>query len=197
MVSSMNEIVFDIETQNTYQEIGARDNTLLKVSLVGVYFYATDTYQTYLEEDLPKLWAEFERADLLIGYNSEGFDLPVLANYYPGDVTKFSSLDIMGKITDNLGFRVKLDDVARATLGSGKSGNGLMAVEYFRNGEIEKLKTYCLQDVKVTKELYDFGRTHKKVWYVNRKGERVEIPVDFSKTDDQRARGAMNLTIGL
>lgn len=189
------EVVFDIETQNTYQEVGARDNALLKVSLVGAYFYSTDSYEAFTEAELPKLWASFERAERLIGYNTHGFDLPVLAKYYPGDVRKFASLDLMAEIEKHLGFRVKLDDVAQATLGIGKSGNGLQAVEYFRTGDMEKLKEYCLQDVKVTRLLYEFGRDHGKLFYVDRLGRRLEIPVDFKiKTE---ARRAMNMTIGL
>lgn len=189
-----NEIVFDIETQNSYQEVGARDNRLLKVSLVGVYFYRTGQYESFTEAELPKLWAEFERADRLIGYNSLGFDIPVLNNYYPGDLGKLPSLDIMAEIANHLGFRIKLDEVAQATLGIGKSGDGLKAVEYFRKGELDKLRDYCLQDVKVTKDLYDYGCEHGRLFYVNKVGERVEIPVDFGV---KVVRGAMNLTIGL
>lgn len=190
-----NEIVFDIETQNTYQEVGARDNNLLKVSVVGAYCYGTDSYESFTEDELPKLWSCFERADRLIGYNTHGFDLPVLSKYYPGDVRKFPSLDLMAEIEKHLGFRVKLDDVAQATLGVGKSGNGLQAVEYFRTGDMQKLKDYCLQDVKITRLLYEFGRDHGKLFYVDRVGRRLEIPVDFQIKSE--ARRAMNLTIGL
>lgn len=189
------EVVFDIETQNTYQEVGARDNALLKVSLVGAYFYATDSYKAFTEGELPKLWALFERAERLIGYNTHGFDLPVLSKYYPGDVRKFPSLDLMAEIEKHLGFRVKLDDVAQATLGVGKSGNGLQAVEYFRVGDMEKLKEYCLQDVKVTRLLYEFGRDNGKLFYVDRVGRRLEIPVDFRMKAG--VSNAMNMTIGL
>lgn len=189
------EVVFDIETQNTYQEVGARDNALLKVSLVGAYFYASDSYEAFTESELPKLWSHFENSERLIGYNTHGFDLPVLSKYYPGDVRKFPSLDLMAEIEKHLGFRVKLDDVAQATLGFGKSGSGLQAVEYFRTGDMAKLKEYCLQDVKVTRLLYEFGREHGKLFYIDRVGRRLEIPVDFRIKST--ARRAMNLTIGL
>lgn len=189
-----NEIVFDIETQNTYQEIGSRDNRLLKVSLVGVYESATDSYTSYLESELPKLWSVFERADRIIGYNNKGFDIPVLANYYPGDLAKIPSLDILEEIERYLGFRIKLDNVAQATIGTGKSGNGLQAVEFWKNGEIDKLREYCLQDVKVTKEIYDFGLKNGRVMYVDTLGRKNEIAVDFTA---KTARTALNLTMGL
>ena len=77
--------------------------------------------------------------------------------YYAGDFQTFPSLDLLEVIAQSLGFRVKLDDVAQATLGYGKSGHGLQAVEWWKQGD-QKIKDYCLQDVKVTKEVYEFGK---------------------------------------
>ena len=191
----MNEVVFDIETQNTYQEIGSRDYRLLKVSLVGVWESGTGSYTSYLESELPKLWPVFERADRIIGYNSKGFDIPVLANYYPGDLGKIPSLDILEEIERAIGFRVKLDSVAQATLGEGKSGNGLQAVEFWRTGEIQKLRDYCLQDVKVTREVYAYGLREGHVAYTDKLGRRVEVPVNFAPAPVD-TRSSLNLTMG-
>ena len=188
------EVVLDIETQNTYQEVGSRDTKLLKVSLVGVYFYATDKYESYLESELPKLWPLLDRASRTIGYNIDGFDWPVLNNYYPGDIAKLPTLDLMDVIYKRLGYRPKLDDVAQATLGIGKSGNGLQAVEYFRTGDIEKLKQYCLQDVKVTKDVYDFGIKEGKVFVADKVGKKNEVLVDFGVKDVPTS--SVNLTMG-
>jgi DEAD/DEAH box helicase domain-containing protein len=175
-----NEVVLDIETANSFADVGKYDPTLLKVSLVGAYSYATDSYTSYLEPDLPKLWRLLESADRIIGYNLFGFDYPVLNTYYPGDLASFPTLDIMKEIEKVIGFRVKLDDVAHGSLGTGKSGNGLQAIEFFRRGEIDKLREYCLQDVKVTKEVYEFGRSNKRVHFKDRSGEPVKVDVDFS-----------------
>ncbi len=190
-----NEIVLDIETQNTYQEAGSRDNRLLKVSLVGVYFFATDSYRAYLESELPSLWPELEKASRVIGYNIKWFDWPVLNNYYPGDLGQLETLDILEKIEQRLGFRVKLDAVSQATLGFGKIGHGLQAVEFYRTGEMEKLRAYCLQDVRVTKEIYEYGLKQKRIFFQDHFGGRVEITVDFSLP--RREKQLVNLTIGL
>ncbi|MDD5251987.1 MAG: hypothetical protein PHT12_05125, partial [Patescibacteria group bacterium] len=112
------EVVLDIETSNSFADVGKYDPTLLKVSLVGLYSYADDSYKSYLEPDLPKLWRELEAADRIIGYNLFGFDYQVLNMYYAGDLTKFPTLDIMADIEKVIGFRIKLDDVAHACLGS-------------------------------------------------------------------------------
>lgn len=190
------EVVIDIETQNTFQEVGKYDHTLLRISLVGAYFYETDTYETFLEQELPLLWPRLERADRLIGYNIKGFDSPVMNNYYAGDLLALPTLDIMEEIANHIGFRVKLDDVAQATLGIGKSGNGLMAVQYFRQGEIQKLRDYCLQDVLVTKQVYEQGLAKGEVSYKDRTGKQVVVPVKFAP-QGIRPKTSINLTMPL
>lgn len=189
------EIVLDIETQNTFQDVGAYNPTLLSISLVGVYFYETDTYEAFFEQDLPKLWPRLERADRIIGYNLLGFDYPCMQRYYTGDMSRFPTVDLLADIEKQLGHRIKLDDVAEATLGVGKSGHGLMAVEYWKKGELEKLKEYCLQDVRVTKDVYEYALQHQEAWYFDRQRnkQRVALPMELPTA----ARPAINLSLGL
>jgi DEAD/DEAH box helicase domain-containing protein len=191
-----NEIVLDIETQNTFQDVGAYQASLLKISLIGVYFYETDTYETFLEPDLPKLWPRMERSSRIIGYNLFGFDYPCMQTYYTGDIMKFPTIDIMVEIEKRIGHRVKLDDVAHATLGVGKSGHGLQAVEFWKNGEIDKLRDYCLQDVRVTKDVYEKALTENKVYYFNRLGEKQEVIMPILPALPTEAP-KINLSLGL
>ncbi len=190
------EIVLDIETQNTFQDVGAYQASLLKISLIGVYFYETDTYESFLEEDLPKLWPRLERSSRIIGYNLFGFDYPCMQTYYTGDIIKFPTIDLMLEIEKRIGHRVKLDDVAHATLGLGKTGHGLQAVEYWRNGEIDKLRDYCLQDVKVTKDVYEKALTENKIFYFNKLGEKQEVTLPIAPAQKQNAP-QINLSLGL
>lgn len=189
-----NEVVLDIETQNTFEEVGGYFTDKLKVSLVGVYFYETDTYESYLEPELPKLYERLERSGRIIGYNSIGFDMPVLNNYYTGDLLKLPQLDILREIEKELGHRIKLDDVAKATLGTQKSGHGLQAVKWWKEGKIEEIRAYCLQDVKVTKEVYEFGLKNGYLCFDNRAGERQAIRVNFVQAPV--AASAFNMTMG-
>lgn len=175
----MREIVLDIETQNTFQEIGSADHRRLKVSLVGVHDSASGALRSFREQELPGLWPLLERSDRIIGYNIKGFDFPVLNSYYPGDFSRFPTLDIMEEVVKTTGFRVKLDDVAQATLGTGKTGTGLQAIEFFRKGEWDKLEAYCLSDVRITREIYEFGLRQGFVRIRDRSGNPVEVAVDF------------------
>jgi len=187
------EVVLDIETANTFQEIGAYDHAKLIISVIGVYFYETDEYKAYEIHELAELWPRLEKCDRIIGYNSKGFDIPVMNHQYAGDLMKLNHLDILEEIHKALGFRLKLDDVAAASLGHGKTGHGLQAVEWWKQGEKEKVKKYCLDDVRVTKELYEYGLKYNAVAYEDRMGGRKGIPVDFKLRAD--AKNSINLTM--
>ncbi|HEY4511911.1 MAG TPA: ribonuclease H-like domain-containing protein [Candidatus Paceibacterota bacterium] len=189
----MHKLVFDIETQNTFQEAGSADPAALSISLVGIYDYETDTYSSYLENELGKLWPIIEKADMLIGYNSDHFDIPLLNKYYPGDLTKIKSLDIMKEIKESCGRRIRLDSIAMGTFGKGKIGHGLEAITWWRNGEIEKIRKYCLEDVKITKELYEFASKNKKL--ICKEGtQSFEIKLDPSDWE-QKVESAMTFSL--
>ncbi len=175
----MRYVVFDLETQNTFQEIGSNDPKDLSISVGCVYDSGTDTYTLATIDELQKLWPILEQADVLVGYNSDHFDIPLLNKYYPGDLTRIKSIDLLASIKDSFGKRLRLDTVAQATIGAKKSANGLMAIKWWREGDIESIKKYCKQDVKVTKEIFEFAREHKKVFYKDGTKKR-EIPLDTS-----------------
>ena len=188
------EVVLDIETRTPITNF--RDYSNLRISLVGVYFYETDSYEYFLEEDLPKLWPRLEHADRIIGFNQKGFDNPVMNNYYAGDINTFPQVDLLELIHQSLGHRVKLDAVAQATLGVGKTGHGLQAVEFWKEGKIKELADYCLQDVKVTKEVYDFACEHGYVKFEDRMGNITDIPLEITYREVVAAP-AINLTMPL
>ncbi len=153
----MRKVVFDIETKNFFNDVGRNDPALLDISIVAIYDSETDSYYSYIEEELGKLWPILERTDILIGFNSDHFDVPLLNKYYPGDLTKIKSIDILKEIKNSYGRRMKLDQIAEGTLGKNKSGGGADAVTWWKSGEIEKIRQYCIDDVKITKEIYDYA----------------------------------------
>jgi DNA polymerase elongation subunit (family B) len=177
---NMRKIVFDIETKNIFQDVGKNDPTLLDMSLVGVWDSETNKYRCYMEDELKELWPIIERADILIGYNSDHFDIPLLNKYYPGDLTKIKSIDLLKEIRNASGRRFKLDHIAEGTLNINKSGHGLQAITWWKQGEIEKIKEYCLDDVKITKKLYEYALKNGKLKY--KEGPKtVSIKLDTSK----------------
>ncbi len=179
----MRKVVFDIESRNIFSDVGSSDPAALDLSLVGIYDSETDSYSSYLQEDLANLWPILERTDILIGFNSEHFDIPLLNKYYPGDLTKIKSLDILKEIKNTYGRRMKLDQLAEGTLGKGKSGHGLDAIKWWKAGEIEKIREYCIEDVRITKELYDFALTNNKLIF-KEGGQLKEIKLDTSEWEN-------------
>lgn len=190
-----NEVIFDIETQNSFAEVN-NDFSKLKISVVSVYSYGTGAFQSFSESELGKLWPIFEKADRLIGYNSEHFDIPILGNYYMGDLTKFPHLDLLVKIKESLGIRLKLKDVAEATLDEvTKSADGLQALRWWKEGKIDEIKKYCEQDVNVTKQVYEFGRDNRQLFYKTLTGEVLPFAVDFSFAPAAEIKKNINLTL--
>ena len=153
----MKKIVFDIETKNVFEDVGKADPTLLDISMVCTFDYETNEYRSYLEKELPQLWPVLEKTNVLIGYNSDHFDIPLLNKYYHGDLTRIKSIDLLKEIKQSLGRRIRLNAVAEGTLGVAKSGKGLDAIKWWNSGDIEKIREYCLNDVRLTKEIYDFA----------------------------------------
>ena len=176
----MRKLTFDIETTSAAATF---DMSTMELSVVGVHDSETDTYRAYEVRELPELWPIMERADLLIGYNSDHFDIPILNKYYAGDLTKIRSIDLLTEIKNVLGRRLKLDSVAKATLGRRKSGHGLDAVTWWAEGKVAKVKKYCLDDVKITKEIYDYAREHKKLRYDDF-GKKRDIPIDSDRWEE-------------
>jgi DEAD/DEAH box helicase domain-containing protein len=172
----MRRITFDIETEG---ELRGGDFSNLEITVVGVYDSETKKLQGFYKEDFHLMWPLFESADMLVGYNSDHFDIPILNKYYAGDLTKFKSLDILKEIKNVLGRRLKLDSIAEATLGKKKTGNGLEAIGWWKEGLKEKVMQYCLDDVAITDEVYRYALKHKKLKYMDYEGVR-DIKLDVS-----------------
>lgn len=180
----MRKITFDIETKNTFQDKGSANPADLDLSIVCIHDSEDDSYICYLEEELPELWKRIEKTDMLIGYNSDHFDIPILNKYYQGDLNNIKSLDLLKEIKSSFGKRLKLDDVARSTLNYQKNGHGLQAITWWKQGEIDKIKEYCKEDVKITKELYEYALKNGKVMIEN-VGKKQEIPLDTSNWEEK------------
>ncbi|OGG49619.1 hypothetical protein A2763_02955 [Candidatus Kaiserbacteria bacterium RIFCSPHIGHO2_01_FULL_54_36] len=191
----MRTVVFDIETANWMSDTGSGDPADLTIALVCMHDSETDTYTSYLESELPLMWNILERTDILVGYNSDHFDVPLLNKYYPGDLKKIKSLDLMHEVYAILGRRLKLDSIAEGTLGEKKIASGAQSLQWWRAGEIEKVREYCLKDVEITKKIFDHALKHGSIKY-KELGKIHEVKLDTSKWLSP-AGTAMTYTLGL
>jgi DEAD/DEAH box helicase domain-containing protein len=173
-------VVFDLETQRSFDEVGGRSQMhRLGVSVGVAYRYDRDEFLVYTEDRISELIDLLRDADLVVGYNIKGFDYEVLRGYTDEDLQSLPTFDLMYDLEDRLGFRPKLESVAVATLGGGKSADGLQALEWWREGEIDKIAEYCREDVKVTRDLYDFGKRNRCVLVSRFGGSPRQVAVDW------------------
>ena len=174
-------LVLDLETQKLFSEVDGRRH-LLKVSVVGIYDYASQVYEAFEEKEVGRLESYLRKASFLIGFNIRDFDLEVLKPYLLMSLVDIPVLDLLEEVERVRGHRVSLESLAQATLGKGKSGSGLEAVQFYREGRMEELKQYCLDDVRITQEIYEFGKEQGKVLFLSQKDGRIhEIPVSWAK----------------
>ena len=180
----MKQVFFDIETKRTFDQVEGNFPEKLGISFVGVCvrdsLHGEGEMLGFFEEEIANLFPIFEDADMIVGYNSDHFDIPALAPYYSGDITRFPSLDLLARFKTATGHRVKLDILAQENLGKGKIGDGLDAIKYYETKQFEKLKQYCLMDVAITRDIYDYGMKHGKIKYKNKWNRLIETTIDFS-----------------
>lgn len=193
----MLQLILDVETQRTFDEVGGYFPEKLGISFVGVCiregFTGKGEMRSYFERDLPKLFPLLEEADVVVGFNIDGFDMPTFTDYYTGDISRIPTLDLLTRIKDSAGHRISLDAVAHETLGIGKSGDGLDAIKYFRNQQWDQLEKYCIQDVAVTRDIYDYGIQKGHVKFKNKWNRLIECQVDFGFTPQKDTGMQMSL----
>lgn len=181
-MSDLRYVVLDVETQKGFNEVDRKKLYLLKISVACAYDSKTDAYYSYEEKELMKLEELLRQADLVVGFNVRDFDLEVLAPYCLSSVKNLPVLDLLVEFEKVRGHRISLQSVAQATLKSSKSGSGWDAIQMFRDGKIEELKKYCLDDVKITKEVYEYAMKNKKIHFIsNRDYQTYEVPMDLEK----------------
>jgi len=177
----MNYIVFDIETKNVFSDVGSTNPRDLDISVVSIYEKRTGGVKSFLEKDFGSMWPIFEGADLIVGYNSEHFDIPLLNKYYHGDLGHLKSLDLMTKIKEASGRWPKLDNVAAGTLGRNKISHGLEATEWWKQGKYEDVIKYCEEDVLITKDIFEYILANKKVRIKEKSSNDIfEVNMDTS-----------------
>ena len=185
-------VVFDLETKYTFREFD--DHKKLGVTVAAVYDYRDGQEKVFTEKEINSLFPIFENASYIIGFNINNFDLPVLSPYYPGNIRRFSTFDILDDIKNKIGKRLALNDVLQATLGKRKTGHGLMAIDLYKEGRWEELKKYCLDDVLLTKELFEHGAENGEINFLTEKG-KAAIKVNWKRYLEENTNNDTHLTL--
>jgi DEAD/DEAH box helicase domain-containing protein len=174
-------LYFDLETQRSANDVGGWEHKERMGMSVGVtYSTRTGEYVIYAEDEVEQLIESLTKADLVIGFNHVGFDYAVLQGYSVWDVaSRVHSFDLLVDLEKLLGHRLKLEDIAIASLGVGKTAHGVEAIKWWREGRILEIAEYCCFDVKVTRMVHEFGVTNGFVRYLDRFGQDKTVEVQW------------------
>lgn len=187
-MAEKNIVYFDLETQRSFGDVGGFSNKdKMGVSVGVTYSTARGSYEIYGESEMEQLTDDLLKADLVVGWNHIQFDYPVLQPYvFHTLFDQTINLDMMLELEKMLGFRLKLDSVASASLGTGKSADGLDALRWWQEHKksgnfdpLRKIAEYCAFDVKVTKCVHEYALEHGHLKYDDKSGGIAEIDVDW------------------
>lgn len=188
-----NEVIFDLETKSFFVEDGKFDPSRFGVSIVSLYHRKLDESfkeiegetLSFWEKDFAEMWKIFQGANRIIGFNSISFDVPALSPYSPFGFSKLPHFDILDEIKKIAGHKTSLHKIAKATLGLQKTDSGENAVLYWEKGDkrsLGLLQKYCEDDVKITKDIYDYVLKNKSLKFTDYWNNPREIRIDFSYT---------------
>lgn len=173
-------LFFDIETQRSAAEVGGWKNLhLMKVAVAVVYDSLEKKFISFLEGEIEQLIEKLKSADLVIGFNLLNFDYGVLQPYTTEDLKKLKTFDILDDVRKRLGFRLSLNHLASKTLNVKKSADGLQSLQWFKEGKMDLIIEYCIKDVEITRDLFQFGIENEYLLYERRDGGVVRLPLDW------------------
>ncbi|MGE0084547.1 MAG: DEAD/DEAH box helicase [Desulfococcaceae bacterium] len=177
---SMRFGVLDIETRRSAQEVGGWHRAdRMGISCAVLYDSEKDNFFDFMQEQVDELVSHMKNLDLIVGFNIRRFDYHVLKGHSDFDFASLPTLDILDDVHKKLGYRLSLDHLARITLGTQKSADGLQALKWWKEGKIEEIVRYCRKDVEVTRDLFLYGKKNGYLLFQNKAGGMVRIPVKW------------------
>jgi DEAD/DEAH box helicase domain-containing protein len=149
------------------------------ISCIVLYDSKADRFFEYTEDMVFDFIERLLKLDVVVGFNNNRFDNRVLSGHTDFDFKTIPTIDILEDIHKHLGYRLSLDNLAQITLGAKKSGDGLQALVWWKQGEIRKIMDYCRKDVEITRDLFLYGRKNRYLLFRNKAGNSVRVPVEW------------------
>lgn len=170
----------DLETCYSAEEVGGWHQCHnMRISLAVLLESCPERVTVFREDHLDGLCRHLQELELVVGFNIKRFYYRVLQPYAPTSLAALPTLHILEELHNLLGFRLSLGHLTEKTVGEGKTGNGLLALEYYRAGRWAELESYCRQDTVLTRRLFEFGAEQGYLIYQHRQGPLVRVPVEW------------------
>ncbi len=173
-------LVLDLETRRSAEEVGGWGNAhRMGLALAVVYDVGKQAYRTYFEEDVDRLLLDLLTAHQVVGFNLDRFDLRVLSGYTDGDLGRVRTCDLLALVHARLGYRLSLQHLSEVNLGESKTGTGLQSLQWWKEGKIDLIESYCRKDVEMTRRLWEIGRSRGYLLYKDKRDRTLRIPADW------------------
>jgi len=196
-------LYFDLETKYSADEVGGWSNIEDMGMSIGVIWDTLDEkFHVYIEHQIQEMVDHFYKADQIVGFNHVGFDYRVVSGVRHADSNKRSMLytelvglnnfDILLELKKVLGHRLKLESIARPTLGTGKSADGLQALRWYKEGKLDKIIEYCKVDVEVTRDIHKYAIENHKLHYDSRSGIKT-VNLDWESRQEKKETQQLSL----
>lgn len=173
-------ITFDLEIA---REVENGDWTAARTGALGLsalclYDTRTERYHVYDALTLDDAVRHLELADLVVGFNSREFDKPCIEGIIGRRLELGAHCDLLAEVWRRVGRKkgYKLSQICERTLGLEKNGSGASAPQLYAEGRYAELFDYCLNDVHITRMLYNHIIDHKYIIDV----DGFELPFEMN-----------------
>jgi len=151
---------------------GWHDHANMGISVIGVYDFVEDRFRVFCKDNFAEFFTLCASRTTLISFNGVGFDNKVIRCIAHDHAQLFGlgdsfvmQYDVLREIwlcmrlnPDKFYWKthggVGLDAMCEANGLGGKTGNGALAPVHWQQGKIGSVIDYCLQDVKLTRDLF-------------------------------------------
>lgn len=191
-------LVFDLETKRAIPKDGEivipdieycqgwsdHEGMGISVLVACVVTGPIEKYRVYFEDGIKDFERAMSAVDWIVGYNHLKFDnevLKALGVTIPSSVRHYDLCleikDAAGMPKNNRGF--KLDSLLSANFRTRKSGHGGDAPINWQRGKHQEVINYCIDDVTLTKQLFQKILTDGWLYHPYNAGQKISIQSPF------------------
>jgi DEAD/DEAH box helicase domain-containing protein len=171
-----------LRTQKSAEDVGGwQHRHLLGLGVALTYDTREGQYNVYTAETVASLLASLREADLVIGFNTHDFDYQVLQPYSAAPLATLPTLAVLDAVQHTLGFRLSLGHLVRETLGIERPDDSLHTLQWYQEGDRERIVQQCRRDLELLRALVRHGASTGTVSYRDAAGIRTTIPVHWQR----------------
>jgi DEAD/DEAH box helicase domain-containing protein len=179
-VQTPRHVYLALSTQKSAEEVGGwQHKHLLGLGVAVTYDTREGQYNVYTAETVAALLASLREADLVIGFNTRDFDYQVLQPYTDVPLVTLPTLAILDEVQRTLGFRLSLRHLVKETLGIERPDDSLRTLQWYQEGERERIAQQCRRDLELLRALVRYGTDTGAVFYRDKAGVRTAVPVHW------------------